>query len=417
MFARLLYQSFLRQRRRKLLAGAAVALGVAVATAMIAVATDIGDKLNRELRNAGANLVVSSQAEGLSLELGGVSLRPAGDAAYLNEADLPRIKQTFWKNNIVAFAPVLPVTVDVSGSKVELVGTYFDRELTAGAEHFHTGMRATNPWWQVSGDWPPDDSASVLVGETLAQRLQFHAGSTVRLGDTSLHVAGIVNADPATNQQIIAPLAVAQRLLGKPGVVHRVYVSALTKPEDAFARRNPRSLSPADYDRWYCSPYANSIAFQITEAIPGAHAEQIRQVAQNEGAVLGRITGLMLLLVIAALTASALAVSAAMATSIFERRNEIGLMKALGAGKLIIALLFLAEAAVLALLAGSVGFSAGALLAHQMGRTIFDSSIAVAPALLPIVLLIAIIVTFGGSAVSIRRAVRLDPALVLRGDA
>ena len=50
MFVRLVYESFRRQKRRKLLAGAAIVLGVTVATAMIAVATDIGDKINRELR-------------------------------------------------------------------------------------------------------------------------------------------------------------------------------------------------------------------------------------------------------------------------------------------------------------------------------------------------------------------------------
>ena len=55
MFVRLVYESFRRQKRRKLLAGAAITLGVTVATAMIAVATDIGDKINRELRTIGAN--------------------------------------------------------------------------------------------------------------------------------------------------------------------------------------------------------------------------------------------------------------------------------------------------------------------------------------------------------------------------
>src|SRR5205085_3053616 len=158
MFARLLYQSFLRQQRRKLLAGIAVALGVAVATAMIEVATDVGDKINRELRSAGANLVVYSQAETLDVELGGVNLKPAGQSAYLNEADLPKIKQTFWKNNIVAFAPQLPVTVRVgqetNGPQAELVGTYFAKPLTIGGEPFTTGARATFPWWKVTGAWP-----------------------------------------------------------------------------------------------------------------------------------------------------------------------------------------------------------------------------------------------------------------------
>ena len=77
------------------------------------------------------------------------------------------------------------------------------------------------------------------------------------------------------------------------------------------------------YDRWYCSPYAQSIAFQLQEAIPHSHAEQIRQVAQNEGRVLSRIQGLMLLITLAALLASALAVSASMATSVIERRRKL----------------------------------------------------------------------------------------------
>src|SRR6202041_3623703 len=109
MFVRLVYESFRRQKRRKLLAGAAITLGVTVATAMIAVATDIGDKINRELRTIGANLVVSPQEDTLDVEIGGVNLKPPSDGAFLSEADLPKIKGTFWHNNITAFAPMLPV--------------------------------------------------------------------------------------------------------------------------------------------------------------------------------------------------------------------------------------------------------------------------------------------------------------------
>jgi len=101
MFLRLLYQSFLRQKRRKLLAGAAITLGVAVATAMIAVATDIGDKINRELRTYGANIAVYPQEDTLDVEIGGVDLKPATAGAYLDEKDLPALKGIFWRHNIV----------------------------------------------------------------------------------------------------------------------------------------------------------------------------------------------------------------------------------------------------------------------------------------------------------------------------
>ena len=420
MFVRLVYESFRRQKRRKLLAGAAITLGVTVATAMIAVATDIGDKINRELRTIGANLLVTPQEDSLDVEIGGVNLKPPSDGAFLDEADLPKIKSTFWHNNIVGFAPMLPVNVkierDGQQQDVTLLGTYFAKQLSFGKDNFTTGVRSTHPWWRVSGAWPGDNSRDILIGEKLAGRLGEKSGNELSVSGRRLRVSGILSTGAAEDDQIVAPLAIAQEILGKPGAVRRVYVSALTKPEDALARRDPKSLSGPMYDRWYCSPYPQSIAYQLQEAIPHSHAEQIRQVAQNEGTVLTRIEGLIFLITLAALLASALAVSAAMATAIFERRAEVGLMKALGASKLAVASIFFAEATLLALIGGLAGFTAGGLLARQIGRAIFASQIAIQPVLLPVVLVVAVLVTFAGSTAAIRRAVQLDPVFALRGE-
>jgi putative ABC transport system permease protein len=420
MFVRLVYESFVRQKRRKVLAGAAIALGVTVATAMIGVVTDIGDKINRELRTIGANLLVTPQEDTLDVEIGGVNLKPPSDGAFLNEADLPKIKGTFWHNNITGFAPMLPVNVAITHGEnkqdVTLLGTYFAKKLTFGKDQFTTGVRSTNLWWKVLGAWPDDNSRDVLVGERLAQHFNSKAGDEVTLSGRKLRVSGILSTGGAEDDEIVAPLDIAQEILGKPGAVRRVYVSALTKPEDALARRDPKSLSGPIYDRWYCSPYPQSIAYQLAEAIPNSHAEQIRQVAQNEGAVLTRIEGLIFLITLAALFASALAVSAAMATAIFERRAEVGLMKALGAGKIAIAAIFFAEATLLALIGGLGGFAVGAVLARRIGQSIFNSQISIQPVLLPVILAIAVIVTFAGSAAAIRRAVELDPVFALRGE-
>jgi len=421
MFARLLYESFRRQKRRKLLAGVAITLGVAVATAMIAVATDIGDKINRELRTYGANLLVTPQEDTLDVEIGGVNLKPPSDGSFLSESDLPKIKGTFWRHNILGFSPMLPVTVSLgegSGARsATLVGTYFAKRVAFGKDEFTTGVRTTHLWWKVRGAWPADDSAEVLVGEHLAAKLGEQPGGAVLVGGESHRVAGIVSTGGAEDDQIVAPLSVAQQIMGRPGAVRRIFVSALTKPEDALARRDPKSMNPELFDRWYCSPYVQSIAYQLQEAIPHSHAEQIRQVAQNEGTVLSRIKGLMLLVTLAALFASALAVSAAMATAIFERRREVGLMKALGGGNLAVAALFFAESALLAIFGGTTGFIAGSILAHRIGRSIFASQITIQPVLFPVILAIAVIVTFAGSAAAIRRAVQFDPVFALRGDA
>jgi putative ABC transport system permease protein len=425
MFVRLVYESFRRQKRRKLLAGAAITLGVTVATAMIGVATDVGDKINRELRTIGSNLVVTPQEDSLDVEIGGVNLKPPTDGAFLSEADLPKIKGIFWHNNITGFAPMLPVNVAIEPNEkqrgrkredITLLGTYFAKQLSFGTDKFTTGVRSTHPWWKVSGAWPEDSSRDVLLGERLASRLGEKTGDEITVAGRQVRVSGIVSTGGAEDDEIVAPLAPAQEILGRPGAVRRIYVSALTKPEDAFARRDPKSMSGAIYDRWYCSPYPQSIAFQLAEAIPHSHAEQIRQVSQNEGAVLTRIEGLIFLITLAALFASALAVSAAMATTIFERRAEVGLMKALGAGKLAIASIFFAEATLLAMIGGLAGFVVGGVLAHQIGHSIFNSDISIPPVLLPVILAIAVVVTFAGSAAAIRRAVGLDPVFALRGE-
>lgn len=91
-------------------------------------------------------------------------------------------------------------------------------------------------------------------------------------------------------------------------------------------------------------------------------------------------------------------------------------MKALGAGNVPVAALFSAEAMLLALIGGAIGFGWGALLARFVGRSIFDSQINIQPVLLPVILAIAVVVTFAGSAVAIRRAVKFDPVYALRGE-
>src|SRR5437588_12659887 len=120
MFVRLVYESFRRQTRRKLLMAIAVTLGAAVSTAMIAIAIDIGDKISRELRSYGANLVVTPANDSLDVQIGSVNLKPTGGST-LTEIDLPKIKGIFWRNNITGFTPELPVNVKVGGTDATLV--------------------------------------------------------------------------------------------------------------------------------------------------------------------------------------------------------------------------------------------------------------------------------------------------------
>jgi putative ABC transport system permease protein len=431
MFFRLLMESFRRQRRRKLLAGIAILLGTTAVTAMLALATTIGDRIHKELAVYGANIVVYPKADLLDVKVGGVDVKPASGGAYLKESDLAKLKGIFWANNITGVSPELPVQLAVAqqGSgglfPAKAVGYWFDHDFGG----LKTGAPALHPWWKLEGSWPVSGD-QVALGSSVAGKLLLRKGDAiaVKLPDTPVGVeqkftiTGIVSAGDGTDSEILLPLATAQSLSGKSDAVSRVDVAARTKPEDAFARMDPDKMSPKDHDVWYCRPYANSIAYQIREAIPGAQAEQVRRVEQSEGNVLKRISGLMWLISAAALLAAGFAVSAAMATAILERRGEIGLMRSLGASKGAIALLFYAETGLLAVLAGGLGYLAGSGLAAWLGARIFRGDGGAAegvliPVLLPVVVALALVVAIAGSTPSIRAALRMEPSAILREDA
>src|SRR5271163_5018015 len=151
MFARLLGESFARNPRRKVLTAAALVIGMAVATATLTIALEVGDRLAREFRSLGANLLVTPASDSLPVEIGGVDYRPVAEGAYLSEADLPTLKTTFWRNNIVAFAPYLQVPVTLgNGRHVVLTGTWFDHTFKIkNGDKYHTGVKDTNPNWKV----------------------------------------------------------------------------------------------------------------------------------------------------------------------------------------------------------------------------------------------------------------------------
>jgi putative ABC transport system permease protein len=470
MFLRLVADSFRRRPRHKLLTGAALALGMAVATASLSVSLDVGDRLSHEFRSLGANLVVTPQADTLPLEIGGVDYRPVNAGTYLPESDLPKIKTVFWHNNIIAFSPILELPVEAWSSSsqdsssagtvanVSLIGTWEDHPVyLSDGSIFTTGIAKTNPWFQIKGRWFAPDAGTLkrvnvplnelppgsvgghtyvpvpdecVVGAKLAERFDLRLSSTVHVSlpdhqrmqawfgapSVGCSVTGIVSTGGAEDNAILMPLTRVQQFSDKKGLYRQLYVSALTKPEDDFARRSPATMSPDELERWSCSPYVSSIAYSIKQVLPGSDVRVIRRVAEGEGRILTRVRTLLWLVTFAALLAAALAVGASSAASVIERRTEIGLMKALGAGSGMVGVLLAAEQLLLAVAGGAAGYALGIFLARLVGEKIFGA--APQPSLLVLVVIVglAAAVTIAGSAIPLRRAARYEPAPILRGE-
>ena len=147
-----------------------------------------------------------------------------------------------------------------------------------------------------------------------------------------------------------------------------------------------------------------------------ALARPIRRVAESEGVILTRVRMLMLLITAAALVAAALTVSSTTASMMLERQKEIGLMKALGAANRDAARLLVVEMAVVALAGGAIGYGGGILLAQAIGRSVFGAAVEPKMVLFPLVLGIAVAVAVAGSLLPVARALRTEPAAVLRGE-
>jgi putative ABC transport system permease protein len=438
MFLRLVADSVTRRPRQKLLTTAALALGMAVATAALSVSLDVGDRLAREFRSLGANLLVTPQADSLPLEIGGVDYRPVNSGAYLPEADLPKLKTIFWRNNVIGFSPVLEVKVSSSTPRwspasatfvrpaangdAVLIGTWSNHPVALpDGGKFITGVQQTSPWWRLEGSWFEDGAGECIVGKAFADRNAVIIGSPLYLSTStsdglSLRVTGIFTSGSSEDNAVVTSLSIVQRYIGKSGQYRKLYVSALTKPEDDFGRRDPRTMKPDELERWSCSPYVSSIAYSIKQVLPGADVRVIRRVAEGEGRILTRVRILLWLVTLAALLAAALAVGASSAASVIERRTEIGLMKALGAGSGTVGFLLAAEQLLLAFVGGGIGYALGILLARVVGEKIFGA--APEPSLLILVVTIGLAagVTLLGSALPLRRASRYEPAPILRGE-
>ena len=427
MFFRMLRGALFRQKSKMIMIAITIALGASLATAMLNIMFDVGDKMNQELKTYGANITVVPKAS--SVLNGLYEMDEEDSSAYLKEEELGKIKTIFWAFNIVDFSPFVNTTATLNGKPVKTVGTWYNHHLALPTgEELDAGVTSLRSWWDIKdGKWIDEQSADsdkvAMVGTVLAEREGVKAGDSITLstshGSETLTVSGIFDAGGDEDEQIYTTLAVAQRLSSKAGQLDSIEVSALTTPDNELAvkaaKEGPASLTPKEYETWYCTAYVSSICYQIQEVITDSVAAPVRQVADSEGNIMEKTELLMILITILSLLGSALGISNLVTASVMERSNEIGLMKAVGARDRQVTGLVLTEIMITAIVGGAVGYFMGYGFAQIIGHTVFNSSIEMKPMVIPIVAVLIVIVTLIGSIPAIRMMQRLRPAEVLHG--
>jgi putative ABC transport system permease protein len=412
MIFRFVQESIRRAPRRKALIVAAIAMGSAVATSMLGVMLDIGDKINRELRAEGANIVVTSKTASLTGGVGSLTTSAAGAATYIAESSVPKIKSIFWGLNILGFAPSLAA----QDGPLQIEGVWFSHSYRAPDGSIQvTGVQAVNPAWRMEqGRWAADVPAECVVGAGVARRKGWKAGDEITVLGAPFRIAGILSTGEDVDDRVLLPLARLQQLTGHPGQVDRIEVAALTKPEDDFARKDTKTMTAKEYERWSCTSYVSVISLEIQQALPGTVARPVRRVADSEGKVLGSISGLMALITLAALLSAGLTVWSLTATTMMERRDEVAIMQATGATPSLVAFLFGLETALVGLAGGIIGAFGGVLLARFVGESVFHDAVHISWILPFLMVAAAVMVALAGAAQPLRRTLNMEPAIILR---
>lgn len=427
MFGKMIFGVITRQKKKLMLIALTIALGVSLATAMLNVMFDVGDKVNQELKAYGANLNIVPKGAAFINDMYQLDEDNQNEASqFINEDQLVKIKMIFWAYNIVDFAPYLSIAAEVDHHPVKVVGTWFDKHLQIPTgDEVNTGMLAMKSWWQIEGNPMTDDNLqSAMIGESLAKRLNLKIGDKITIDSPKSHnsmaltIHNIFHSGGIEDNEIYVTLSTAQELANKKGLLERVEVSALTTPENELARRaaqDPNSLSRNEWDIWYCTAYISSIAYQLEEVMPDVRVKAIMQVAESEGAILQKTQLLMILLTVLSLICSALAISNLVTANVIERSTEIGLLKALGASNSAVALLIIIEMLIIGLIGGVIGYFMGLGFAQIIGHTVFGSSVEIKMLIIPLVGLMVLFITLIGSLPALKMMMFLRPIDVLHG--
>lgn len=375
-------RSLRRRSGKMLLLVLGLSLGVATVVALISLNESMRLQVATTLDEFGANILIVPQANDLAVSYGGITVASASfDVGELRLDDLAAIDTIKNAANISIISPKLLSAAEVEGRTILVAGVRFSDELLL------------KQWWEIDGA-PPASPNEALLGYRVAEELGVEAGDEVRIYGITLHIAGILRENGSQDDDIIfADLGTVQAAIGRPGVITLAEVAALCT----------------------ACPIEEMVA-QISEVLPQARVTALRQAVALRMETADQLTRFGLVVSVIVVLIGSLVVLTTMLSAVGERKQEIGLMRALGFRRRHIARVILSEAAMVSVVGGIVGWGLGVLGAALLLPRLVDpqATLSVTPLLVVGSVLGALLIGLAGAIYPALQAAKLDPTTALR---
>lgn len=370
----------------------ALGAGAAITSALLNLQIDAKRRLTTEFRALGANVIIAppsgeADPDGKQSSDGSDSEQPT----TMDESLLTQLPAEYEGRRVPAVAFLYVI------GEVAKAGTiHYEPAVVAGTQG--EGLTEVRPGRRTGYSAAlAGDPAACEVGAKAAAQFKVNAGDGLLLRNqgrtATCKIFAVIATGGAEDTQIFTNLKTAQSLANLPGGISLVQMSVTGTP-DAVKR---------------------FITMMATK-IPSADVHGIKQLAEAEGKLYSRISGLLSATVVLVLILTSLCVMAGMSNVAIERKNDVGLMKAIGGSIRRVVRLFLAEAILMGIAGGVVGSAAGLLVSIWLGKAVFGVAAHPRWIVYPISVVITVIVSVA-SAFPLRRLASISPASVFRGEA
>ena len=409
MFATMLFGAVFRRKSRALMAVVATLVGAATLFCLAAICIVVPQQMSDEMRTYGANIIVTP--------LAGEWKNGIDRAMVLHTNDMVLAKGAMrsatyrYENVRINAAPYVLAGVDVSA------------------------VKSLNKHWNVDGAWP--SSGNVMVGRDVASAMGLKIGSRIaiayRAGDNSpdshkpAQKSQGNQADNQTDKSSSKKLVegrVSTDIMDTHGTTFRVCgILDTGDAEDSMLYATNADLRVltgvkrgADVIAYSSSaPNVDAVVRSINDMTSmRVRAQQVTKVTAADTGIIAMLRSLFWIVSLVVLALMMVGVSTTISSIVQQRRNEIGLRKALGASSKSIGIEFTAESGLYGFIGGIAGTAVGYGFARLLASMVFSRDLSVNWWLVAFSIVFSVAASCVAALPPVLRASKIDPAIVLR---